>query len=54
MTDLQSAIERVEAASAEMERALAGLRAAGDRRDLTLSEQREKDRAHNRARRSVA
>jgi hypothetical protein len=48
------AIERVEAAAVEMERAIAGLREVDARHDMTISERREIAAAHNRARRSVA
>jgi len=54
MTDRKLAIERVEAAAAEMELAIAELREVDARPDLTIGERREIAAAHNRARRSVA
>lgn len=54
MTDLEIAIERTDAAAAEMERAIDGLRRAANRADLTPDEEKAVNAAHNRARRSVA
>lgn len=54
MTDIEIAIERVDAAKTEMERAIDGLRRAADRADLTPAEAKSVHNAHNRARRSVA
>lgn len=53
MTDLEIAIARVEAASVEMERAIANLRDV-DAHALTIEEHRQVAAVHNRARRSVA
>lgn len=54
MTDIEIAIERVDAAKTEMERAIDGLRRVSNRADLTPAEAKAVNDAHNRARRSVA